>query len=406
MNRADVVAVLRGVLQAQRRRFEFAVFLGAVSCSTTPPGTAGEDETAEGILVGEESTSEPSTETTSSSETGVVKLDLPPVPATSTAAGEDGTPQECSADLADTMLQPVFMGFAFDVSGSMGKLDEPWHDPSLKWEPVVAATKAFFSDASSVGFQASLAFFPAEDDRCDAESYAPPDVPMTPLPSRVFAEAIDDVTPEDEDDWRGGTPTLAVTRATLEQLETSLAENPGAKHVFVLVSDGYPQGCDDEEDDIQATVDEVAAVRDHIPTFVIGVQNPPGGPDAVSNLQAVAEAGGSGEAFMVETGSSDATAAAFKAAIEAIRASVTSCTLVIPEPPNGAVFEPDKVNVTFAGTALGYDPACEVAGSWRYDDADAPSSIELCADTCLEVQASATQDLVLEFGCETRPAIP
>jgi len=369
------------------------------------PETAGEDETGDGIVV-DASTSTTGMEPTnaSSGEEMAVKLDVPATPPTSTFG--DGTPDACHAELTGTMLQPVFMGFAFDVSGSMGKLDKPWHDPVLKWEPVVAATKAFFADASSVGFQASLSFFPAEDDRCDATSYDPPDVPMTALPSQVFADAIDAVTPEDEDDWRGGTPTLAVTRATLEQLQASLAENPGAQHVFVLVSDGYPQGCDDEDDDIQATVDEVAAAREDILTFVIGVQNPPGGPDAVSNLHAIADAGGSDEAFIVETTSSDATAAAFKAAIEAIRASVTSCSLAIPEPPDGAVFEPDKVNVTIDGAPIGYDPTCDIAGSWRYDAPDAPTSIELCPDTCLAVQSSATRDLVLEFGCETRPATP
>lgn len=325
----------------------------------------------------------------------------------STAAVSEGLPDDqCTADLAGTELQPVYLAFAFDVSGSMGKLDDPWHDPTLKWEPVVAATKAFFADPSSVGFEASLTFFPAEDDRCDEASYDPPVVPMMALPSPLFGEAIDEVTPETSDDWRGGTPTLAVTEATLSQLQESVALRPGAQHVFVLVSDGYPQGCDDEADDIENTVDAVTAARGDILTFVIGVQNPPGGPDAVTNLQAIAEAGGTGQAFIVETGSAEATATSFKAAVEAIRATVASCWLEIPTPPTGATFDPAKVNVNIDGSALGYDPTCEIAGSWRYDDPDAPAVVELCPDTCEQVQRSPTQNLEIAFGCDTQPAIP
>ena len=60
------------------------------------------------------------------------------------AAGEMSG--ECTAEFAAAELRPVHLAFAFDVSGSMGKLDEPYHDPALKWRPVVAATRAFFED--------------------------------------------------------------------------------------------------------------------------------------------------------------------------------------------------------------------------------------------------------------------
>lgn len=323
-----------------------------------------------------------------------------------TAAGDgaDGG-ENCTADLAGTMLQPVYLAFAFDVSGSMGKLDYEWHDPELKWEPVVTATKAYFADTSSSGTAASLTFFPAEDDRCDAETYAAPDVPMTALPSPAFGEAIDEVTPQSSDDWRGGTPTLAVTQAILEQLEALADDDPAARYVYVLVSDGYPQGCDDEADDIQSTIDAVAASSDRILTYVVGVQNPPGGPDTVTDLDAIAVAGGTDEAFIVQTGDPEMTAASFMAAIESIRRSVFSCSVAIPETTDGQPFDPTKVNVSYGGTPLGYDAACELPQSWRYDDEGDPSAIELCAETCAEVQQDAEPDLTVEFGCDTRPAL-
>lgn len=334
-----------------------------------------------------------------------VRLDVRPPGAGESEANLEGT-GDCSADLAGTMLQPIYLGFAFDVSGSMGKLDYPWHDPALKWEPVVAATKAFFADDTSSGIAASLSFFPAEDDRCDAESYAPPDVAMTPLPSDVFADAIDDVTPETSDDWRGGTPTLAVTQATLAMLDGLAGADPTGRYVFVLVSDGYPQGCDDDDDAIEATVEAVAEVSDRVLTYVVGVANPPGGPDTVTNLDQIAVAGGSGQAFIVETGNAGQTAVDFKAAIEAIRSDVASCSLVIPESPDGQPLEPDRVNVTYDMMPLGYDPDCVTSAGWRYDDPDAPTRIELCPGVCEDVRAEPGREVTIEFGCETRPAIP
>ena len=94
-------------------------------------------------------------------------------------------------------LQPVHLAFAFDVSASMGNNHEAWHSRELKWEPVVRATRGFFTAQSSTGLFASLPVFPGPERSriCTANSYAEPDVPMTPLPSPLFSQAIDDVTP-------------------------------------------------------------------------------------------------------------------------------------------------------------------------------------------------------------------
>lgn len=308
------------------------------------------------------------------------------------------------------MLQPVYLAFAFDVSGSMGKLDYDYHDPVLKWEPVVAATKGFFADPSSNRISASLTFFPIDaddDERCDAGNYATPDVAMTELPSDLFAAAIDAITPTDSDDWRGGTPTLAALGGLLDSLEPRLAAEPGAYHALVLVSDGYPQGCDDNS--IESVEDLVAgALENGVPTYVIGVQNPPGGPDTVTDLQDIAVAGGTGDAIIIETGDPEQTSTAFAQAIESIRERSATCVVEIPPPPADQVFNKDLVNVTVTSggtvTELGYDPdaECSVANSWHYDDPANPSRIELCESTCQAVQADAQASLQVEFGCETR----
>jgi hypothetical protein len=375
----------------QRTRWIVALAFGALACALEERSAAedGEgtgvelDDTGIGVEAGD-------------------KLDVPPG-GESQGGDEAGA---CTADLAGTTLQPVVLGVAFDVSGSMGKLDEPWHDPMLKWEPVVAATKSFFADPTSMGFSATMTFFPHREGKCEADSYRPPDVAVTDLPSDAFADAIDARTPATTDDWIGGTPTLAVTQATLGMLDEMRTGNPAPLYVFVLITDGYPQGCDAVADDIESTVAAVEAMADRVPTYVIGVQNPPGGPDTVTNLESVAMAGGSEHAFIIETGDPETTAMAFKEAIESIREQFSSCSLVIPEAPPGQTFDPEKINVSYDGMQLGYDPECTLPNSWRYDDPANPTRIELCEGTCEIVLADEAPDLVVEFGCDTNPAIP
>ncbi|HET9958525.1 MAG TPA: vWA domain-containing protein [Polyangiaceae bacterium] len=335
---------------------------------------------------------------------------VPSIQGGNNTGGGTSAPETCAATYADTGLEPVYLGFAFDVSGSMGKGDEPYHDVELKWKPVVSATKAFFADPSSSKISASLSFFPAKNDKCDASSYAEPDVPMTALPSDAFASAIDAITPKSADEWRGGTPTLAVISGVSGFLRSFRANLGAGKFALVLVSDGYPQGCDHEEDEIETVAEEVARVATEFPTYVIGVSNPAGGPDTVSNLNRVAEAGGTEKAFLIKTGDPEQTSRDFKMVINAIRGRTLSCQATIPKPPDGAVLDTSKVNVSYTKAGelrpLAYDPACTEAGAWRFDDPTQPTRIELCDAACGDVQASADVKLSVEFGCETRPVIP
>lgn len=327
---------------------------------------------------------------------------------TAGAIGAGGTGTTCASQKAGANLLPVRLAFAFDVSGSMGQGDYPWHDATLKWDPVVAATRAFFEDAESAGLEASLTAFPVAESnaKCMNGSYEAPIVPMTALPSPAFGAALDGIR---AGTWRGGTPTLHVVSGVLAQIAQSNASNPG-RYVFVLVTDGYPQGCSDNA--IQSVVDAVAAVAATTPTYVIGVANPPltdsngmMAPETVMNLSAVAVAGGTGQAYIINTGDPAATHAAFSMAINEIRGTSISCNLAIPPIPGGRAFERDKVIVTYtsAGTPvdLTYDASCSMPNTWHYDDVNAPTEIVLCDSTCTSVQADDTAVLDVTFTCNS-----
>jgi hypothetical protein len=312
----------------------------------------------------------------------------------------------CESATADARIDTAYLAFAFDVSGSMGKGDELWHDRTLKWDPVVAATKAFFQDPMSRGFSASLTFFPEgggdEDVRCVDANYVVPDVPMTELPSAVFGTALDVMGAQA---WRGGTPTLHVMNGVLQFVRQQRTTNPG-NYAIVLVTDGYPQDCPDST--IQSVVNVAsAAAADQIPTYVIGVKNPPisGAPDTVTNLGQIAVGGGTGQAFIIDTGNPTQTTADFKAVVDQIRSVSVACTIAIPPPPVGREFDKQKVRVIYTGNQgtieLGYDAGCQAANAWHYDNPDNPGQIVLCDTTCTTVQSDPTAFLDVEFSCET-----
>ncbi len=320
----------------------------------------------------------------------------------------------CVAEHVPAELEPVILAFAFDVSGSMGKGDFPYHDRSLKWEPVVAATKAFFDDPSSTGLSASLTLFPVDGENsavCSSASYSQPVVSLTELPSQAFADAIDAATPETANDWLGGTPTWAVLEGTLEWLQESIAQHPEAKHAIVLVTDGSPAGCGSARNDIDDIADFVGGYADVAPTYVIGVANPeteeePDPPNVVANLDLLAQQGGTEAAFIIDTGDADQTAADFSEVVNSIRGNSLSCTITIPPSPTGETLDTKLVNVTYNGSegplGLAYSADCSQDEAWRFDDPESPSTIELCDATCTAVREDPEASLEVEFGCLRR----
>lgn len=354
-------------------------------------------------------------------------------------SGYGGAGPVCKTASSDADIPPVFLAFAFDVSGSMGKLDRPywWHDPTFKWQPVVQATSAFFEATGSNGISASMTFFPSKEDNCEIDSYTQPDVSMTELPSGNFADAFADYedevgTPLAGGDWRGNTPTYAALSGVSESLMAARDEHPDAKFAIVLVTDGLPQSCDEGLE--EATSKAAELLGDGLPTYVIGIENPttppaalPDGwndwgncdggdgsepctpPDTLAALHELAEAGGAGTAFLIDTNNPNATQEAFLAAIETIRESALSCSIPIPENPEGGSFEKDNIDVTVTTsettTRLAYDANCDDPMSWHYDNEEAPEAIELCNETCSTIKAKPDAELRVAFLCEPREEI-
>jgi hypothetical protein len=299
-------------------------------------------------------------------------------------SGVEGTDLEkCATSSAKAKASRLFLVFMFDRSGSMA-LDD-------RWSSCRSATEAFFGAKESAGISASLHYFPIMGlifPNCDVAKYAKPAVPMTTLPNSAFAQSLGSETPA------GSTPTGPALAGAIRYAQ-DIARGPakdGGKVAVVLVSDGAPEGCGDN----LASVSKIASsVAQTIPTYVIGVGE-------VGNLNAIAAAGGTKQAFIVSSTSPTDLQAEFQKAMSDVRSSALACDYAIPSAPNGEKLDRDKVNVLTTKTPLPHNPECKDGKGWRYDNKENPTRIIICDETCNSLRNDPTATIDVVFGCETR----
>ena len=88
--------------------------------------------------------------------------------------------------------------------------------------------------------------------------------------------------------------------------------------------------------------------------------------------------------------------------------STIACEWAFPAPPAGQTFAPDLVevrrtNAAGMSTALARNGAqadCGAQGGWYFDDAQSPSKILACPDTCTDLQDDRGGKIDVVFGCE------
>lgn len=321
--------------------------------------------------------------------------------------GPSGTSSACVTEVAGAELAPTNLVFVYDKSGSMGDT-ATGYDPAKRWIPVGSGMKQFFADPYSKTLRASLQFFPLSDDTIEtacAHPYASPVVPLSPASDPAFIAAIDSMKPS------GGTPTLPAIAGGITHAKEIASARPGEKTAVVLVTDGepgfwdpnknaYTPGC--ANNDVAHVADAARAAftgTPSIPTYVIGV-----GPK-LESLQAVANAGGTGAAVMVDVNDPAGTKSAIVSALDTIRKRELSCDFSVPLPPAGESLDPYAVNVAITGAAgervLGYSKDCASPDGWRYDDIANPQRILLCSAACTAAREPDGK-VSIAFGCKTK----
>jgi len=335
----------------------------------------------------------------------------------------------CAATVNKAEQVPLGMYLMMDKSGSMD---------GAKWTAVTGAIKTFVDQPSAVGIGVGLQYFPlssgvqclatfcatdadcgpvacgpcqppplpgfpgvcggASASSCDVGAYAKPAVVISNLPgvAPVIKSSLNSTTPS------GGTPTSAALDGAITYTKQWMTMNPNAVGVVIFATDGEPSDCNTDLAVInglaKAGVDGTPSVK----TYVIGVG------DLAAALDGIAAAGGTGQAYLVDTnaGAQDQ----FLQAMNSIRGAALSCAYLIPPPPANETIDYGAINVQY--TPNGGMPAvipqvsslagCPADGmAWYYDNKMPPQQILLCPSTCDKIAADTKGQVDVLVGCAT-----
>jgi hypothetical protein len=345
---------------------------------------------------------------------------------------EDLTPEDieaieggaCAGWTTEGEALPAVLMLVVDVSGSM-ESQAPGSNQS-KW----AITHDALSTAiDRLGAETAVGvlYYPNQNtgqsngptnvDACVNTDELLPIAPLGPpgSPGRdAMQQSLDDAN------TGGGTPTHDAYQYALENGMQNYQSS--AEKFMLLITDGQPtflQGCDgtgmvtDPVDEQPIVAAIAAAAQDGIRTFVIGSpgseSNQSTGDDARPWLSQAAEAGQTAAANCSHDGSPychmDMTeepnfAEALAAGLGAIVGQISSCTYVIPPPPDGQEINLAEVNliVTTGGQSqlIKPDDMGSCTEGWQFN---ADNQIVLCDATCQRVQEDGGASVKLLFGC-------
>jgi hypothetical protein len=299
---------------------------------------------------------------------------------------------------------PIDLYFMMDKSSSMNMFD---HGQTIsRWTAVSRAMKTFINSPKSVGLGAGIAFFPRTDNfgapLCNAADYAFPVVPIGIIPAVVPAISAG----INAQVLTVGTPTTpALQGAHIYARSQARSDRLAA---VVIVTDGQPRQCASSIESTASAATQASAGNPSQKTYVLGV-----GP-SLSDLNAIAQAGGTGRAYLVESGGE----AELTAALDAIRTSALRCAYVIPEDGRKTADRlPAKVAIRVGkdGAPIPVEQVaslqdCRNGAGWYYerppvtgDGANTdqtPTRVTLCPSSCDALIKMSASHLDVAVGCE------
>jgi hypothetical protein len=332
-------------------------------------------------------------------------------PAGGSGSGARPNRDACAGDFFDGQQKPLDMFIMYDQSGSMNQ--------NNRWQQVGDAVRAFVDAPQSAGIGVGIAYFPLTPPPCTMQSdtclcipflpcvplgggscaaadYARPDVPIEPLPP--VAQKIKDSLGRHAPG--GGTPTLPALEGAVQYTTHWAQTHPDHKTIIVLATDGAPNDCNSTVPAVSNIAAAAYGANPSIQTFVIGVGN-------TGNLNAIAQAGGTTQAYVVDA--QNATQA-FLDAMNQIRGISLACDYAIPlpqgRPPNFSqvnfYFTPTGQPETIIYKVADQSQCDPVNGGWFYDNPTNPTQIRACPASC-ELLKGGGGAVRIEVGCDSIP---
>lgn len=328
----------------------------------------------------------------------------------SSASSGTGGQEACAQATAEAKVIPLNIFVAVDQSGSM--------ITDNKWENVKSAFTQFFKDPDAAGIGVALRFWPdaydfsdpnppiacndAVDFTCGPAVVAAceqPEVDVGLLSDPAHQQKLIDAFNAHQPD--GSTPTsAALDGATKWAAKFVFNHNHTEQAIVLLVTDGEPTTCDVNPTNINK-IAEKALAGAGVLTFAVGLAG-----SNQATMNAIAQAGGTGQAFMIASGMA---AQDLLKALKQIQANAVSCSFAMPLPPNPKdEIDLEKVDVNYTpsnGGAKAKFPqvasasACGPAGGFYYDNPTKPTTINLCPSSCAKVQIDNGAKVDIFLGC-------
>jgi hypothetical protein len=329
-------------------------------------------------------------------------------PADAAAGGVIEPEKSCAAQAFTPQKVPVDMHILVDSSLSM---DLPAGNQT-KWDRAIRALNTFIADPKSAGLGVGLTFFPNRTptnvNTCRLDYYATPAVTIAPLPMNAAAlnAAINGRARCCDTATRPG------MEGVFTYLRAHAAMNPDRRAIFLLITDGLPNGCG-AGNTVDAIAEFLRAARTgalSITTYAIGVFGDMDRAEGELALNSWAMAGGSGQPFVLSA--TENLGEKLVDALNEVRGTALACQFAVPNMP-GIDFTKVNVRVQSNGgmDELGYVPSADrcdpVKGGWHYDvdpatSATPPTRVIICPATCNRYKLDATAKVDLLFGCKTR----
>jgi hypothetical protein len=221
-----------------------------------------------------------------------------------TAGGGSGgipAPADAGCHSGPTPLDFYLM---VDQSSSLTAAVPSSNPPITWWQAVEEGIATFVQSPAVAGVGVGIQFFPyggsiegpdpnAPSSSCYVPNYVTPEVEIATLPGNAPAiiQAIGNHSPTTF------TPTEAALRGAVEHMKAWGPAHPGRQPAVVLVTDGFPTECDPQDPLLIAQIAKEAFDNDpKVMTFVVGLET--GG--SLSNLNSIAQAGGTGQVHLVQ----------------------------------------------------------------------------------------------------------
>jgi hypothetical protein len=300
----------------------------------------------------------------------------------------------CSGASSEAQITKVNMFVSVDKSGSM--------NDATRWAPAMAALKAFFQDTKSAGLGVALRFWPdnipsdCSSPSCNVTNCSQPAVALgtltaasapTDTQESLLVASINAHSPG------GVTPMSAALGGATQWAKNYQTANPNEKTVVVFITDGEPNGCDENTNNIAALAGD-AFTTSGVQTFVIGIAGV-----QQSTIDKIATEGG-GKSFFIQPNTDTKTQ--LLAAMQEIRGTSASCSFDLP---NAGLFDPNQASVLYtpsSGSAVTFgkvQDAASCGNGWYYDSNLNPTKVTLCPTQCAQVQADTGAKIEVKLGC-------